>query len=54
MCCQLRRELVVSCFGELIVLHTEIANLIVDVASVVDTETQVPANQSINEEEKKF
>ncbi len=38
---QLKRELVVSCCGELIALHTEIANLIVDVASVVDTETQV-------------
>ena len=38
---QLKRELVVSCCGELIALHTEIANLIVDVASVIDTETQV-------------
>jgi hypothetical protein len=43
---QLKRELVVSCCGELIALHTEIANLIVDVASVVDTETQVGNNKN--------
>ena len=38
---QMRRDLVVSCVGELVSNNTQMANVIVDVIALADVETQV-------------
>jgi len=38
---QLKSEYVVGCVGEMIVLKTELANVVVDIIALADTETQV-------------
>ena len=38
---QMRRDLVVTCVGEMVSNNTEMANVIVDVIALDDVETQV-------------
>ena len=38
---QLKRDQVVSCLGELIVVHSEVGSIATDVIAIIDTETSL-------------
>jgi len=48
----LKRDLVVTCLGELIALQHEVASVVVDVIAIIDTETGLVEERKRNEQEK--